>query len=405
MSPLPAGTEVDGAIPYAGQFFDKGGSVYNVMHPDFGAKGDGTTDDGSAWNSAVTNMPTAGGTIVVPQGAYVLTTAFSFASKTGIMLLLLPGVVLTGSALPAPSGTNSIVDLRNNGVATLASNATPSVAGGHLFKTGGTTTITDFDDGLLGQELKILSAHAITITDGSNILLDRSTNFVMAAGDVLVLRMFNDQVWEEVSRKVNAAVATVTLANDSTPSVANASNNNNFKTGGTTTITDFDDGVVGQTIRILAAHAITITDEVGPMLGTGILLDGSADFIMAVGDALVLTMFNDQVWEETSRKTNVARVVTFTSSDATPTVAGADKFISNATGVTITDLDDGVTGQEITIISGGATVYDTTGTNLSGSSTNITTAAGDTTRWICQNGTTWRLLGYVDISVDNSAGA
>ena len=310
MSPLPAGTEVDGAIPYAGQFFDKGGAVYNVMHPDFGAKGDGTTDDGPAWNLAVTNMPTAGGTIVVPQGAYVLTTAFSFASKTGIMLLLLPGVVLTGSALPAPSGTNSIVDLRNNGVATLDNNATPSVAGGHLFKTGGTTTITDFDDGLLGQELKILSAHAITITDGSNILLDSSTNFVMASGDALVLRMFNDQVWEETSRKTN-----------------------------------------------VARHDL------------------------AVG------------------------VVTFSSGDATPTVAGADKFISNATGVTVTDFDDGITGQEITIISGGATVYDTTGTNLSGSSADITTAAGDTTRWICQNGTTWRLLGYVDISVDNSAGA
>ena len=104
-------------------------------------------------------------------------------------------------------------------------------------------------------------------------------------------------------------------------------------------------------------------------------------------------------------RTLVPRVVTFTSADATPTVAGTTTFISNATGVTITDLLNGVAGQEITIISGGATVYDTTSTNLSGSSTNITTAAGDTTRWISEDGTTWRLLGYVDISVDNSAGA
>ena len=304
MTPLPDGTETALSFPYAGQFFDRGGAVYNVMHPDFGAKGDGATDDGPAWNLAVAATPTAGGIILVPSGAYVLTTAFSFAAKTGILLLLLPGVVLTGTALPAPTGTNSIVDLRSNGVATLANDATPSVAGGHLFETGGTTTITDFDDGLLGQELEILSAHAITITDGSNILLNGSVNFVMAAGDSLILRMFNDQVWEEVSRK-----------------------------------------------------------------------------------------------------TNTPRVVTFTSADATPSVAGADKFISNATGVTITDFDDGVAGQEITIISGGATVYDTTGTNLSGSSTDITTAAGDTTRWICEDGTTWRLLGYVDISVDNSAGA
>lgn len=89
------------------------------------------------------------------------------------------------------------------GIRTLADDATPSVAGGDLFKTGGTTTITDFDGGLLGQEIEILSGHAITITDGTNILLDGSVDFVMQAGDVLVLRMFNDQVWEEKSRKVN----------------------------------------------------------------------------------------------------------------------------------------------------------------------------------------------------------
>jgi len=97
--------------------------------------------------------------------------------------------------------------------------------------------------------------------------------------------------------------------------------------------------------------------------------------------------------------------LTFASADATPDVSTGRNFISNATGVTITDFDGGVAGQEIVVISGGATVYDTTGTNLSGSSVDITTAAGDTTRWISEDGTTWRLLGYVDISVDNSAGA
>ncbi len=203
MSPFPTGTETGGDIPYDGQFFDKGAAVYNVMHPDFGAKGDGSNDDGVAWNKVVTAMPSAGGVILVPAGTYLLTTAFSYASKTDVMLWLLPGVTLTGTALPAPAATNSILDWRLYSVATLANNATPTVAGGRLYKTGGTTTITDFDDGLLGQELEILSAHAITITDGSNILLNGSANFVMASGDVLVLRMFNDQVWVETSRQVN----------------------------------------------------------------------------------------------------------------------------------------------------------------------------------------------------------
>lgn len=88
-------------------------------------------------------------------------------------------------------------------VTTLANDATPTVLNVVLAKTGGTTTITDFDDGVVGQTFRLLSAHAVTITDATNILLNGSGNFVMAAGDVLTLTMFNDQVWEEVSRKVN----------------------------------------------------------------------------------------------------------------------------------------------------------------------------------------------------------
>lgn len=85
----------------------------------------------------------------------------------------------------------------------LANNATPTIGGATLAKTGGTTTITDFDDGIVGQTFTLLSGHAVTITDGTNMLLKGSVDFVMAAGDTLTLTMFNDQIWEEVSRKVN----------------------------------------------------------------------------------------------------------------------------------------------------------------------------------------------------------
>ena len=87
---------------------------------------------------------------------------------------------------------NDSGDIRSGGVliqtkvTTLADDATPTIEAGNLFKTGGTTTITDFDDGVVGQTIKILSAHSITITDGTNILLNGSGNFVMASGDVLV---------------------------------------------------------------------------------------------------------------------------------------------------------------------------------------------------------------------------
>ncbi len=103
-------------------------------------------------------------------------------------------------------------------------------------------------------------------------------------------------------------------------------------------------------------------------------------------------------------------VDTFTDSDATPTVAAANFFRTNTSGVTITDFDDGVDGQRITVISKGAIVYDTTTAqdadhNLDGSSVDLTTASGDTTEWINDGGSTWILLGFVDASVDNSGGA
>lgn len=107
---------------------------------------------------------------------------------------------------------------------------------------------------------------------------------------------------------------------------------------------------------------------------------------------------------------DVASIQTFDSADATPSVKGSKIFLTNATGVTITRFDNGQEGDEITLISQGATVYDTsTATRLIGSTVDITTAAGDVTLWVCEIGGTttsvWRLKGFVDVSIDNSAGA
>ena len=93
--------------------------------------------------------------------------------------------------------------LSTTAITALADDATPSVAGGRVFTTGGTTTITDFDDGVTGQEIVILAEHAITITDGTNIILHGSANFVMAASDSLTLIQKSDTKWYEVARMVN----------------------------------------------------------------------------------------------------------------------------------------------------------------------------------------------------------
>ncbi len=98
---------------------------------------------------------------------------------------------------------NNIGYADTDALITLADDATPSIAGGNLFLTGGTTTITDFDDGVLNQLIEIRSEHAVTITDGTNIILNGSANFVMAAADSLILRLKADNKWYEVSRMVN----------------------------------------------------------------------------------------------------------------------------------------------------------------------------------------------------------
>jgi hypothetical protein len=82
--------------------------------------------------------------------------------------------------------------------------ATPSVAGANVFITTGTTTITDFDDGILGQTIKIVATGSITITNNASIIkLNGAGNYNMTDTDTLTLTMFVDQVWSEVARSVN----------------------------------------------------------------------------------------------------------------------------------------------------------------------------------------------------------
>jgi hypothetical protein len=86
---------------------------------------------------------------------------------------------------------------------TLTNDATPSVEGGRLWLTGGTTTVTDFDDGVEGQTITITAEHTVTITHGTNIFLNGAVNFVMSAKDTLTLQCKADGKWYEVGRSDN----------------------------------------------------------------------------------------------------------------------------------------------------------------------------------------------------------
>ena len=105
-----------------------------------------------------------------------------------------------------------------------STDATPTIVESELFITAGTTAITDFDNGVVGDVIEILGASSILITHNSNISLRGEVSWGMVTGDTLRLAMFNDQVWEEIGRTyanaftkfklVNNVLTSSTLADD-----------------------------------------------------------------------------------------------------------------------------------------------------------------------------------------------
>ena len=87
-----------------------------------------------------------------------------------------------------------------NTIGTLADDATPSVSANSVWLTGGTTTITDFDDGVTGQVITVIAEHEIIITDGTNIFLSGSSNWTMTATATLTLICKADNKWYEIAR-------------------------------------------------------------------------------------------------------------------------------------------------------------------------------------------------------------
>jgi len=112
-------------------------------------------------------------------------------------------LVFTNAAWHFKGGTATLTGNAQTAITFTSADATPSVAVGNTFITAGTTAITDFDDGVVGQTIHILATASITITDGAPIILNGSANYTMTDTDTLTLTMFNDQVWQEVSRSVN----------------------------------------------------------------------------------------------------------------------------------------------------------------------------------------------------------
>jgi hypothetical protein len=90
-------------------------------------------DAGVVWNNTRASLPATGGIMFVPAGSYALTTAFTFGGQSNVTVLISAGVTLTGTALPAATGTNAFIDLRGGltltGPTTLGTLTTTGVVG------------------------------------------------------------------------------------------------------------------------------------------------------------------------------------------------------------------------------------------------------------------------------------
>ena len=94
------------------------------------------------------------------------------------------------------------------------------------------------------------------------------------------------------------------------------------------------------------------------------------------------------------------------ANDATPSV-GAFSNVTTGGTTTITDFDDGVTGQLLTVLCKHSLTFDFTSGqdadhNLDGSSADITADTGDILRFLSEDGTTWHLISNNDASADNN---
>lgn len=93
------------------------------------------------------------------------------------------------------------------GTVAVDQDTTPSVARVNELRTANTigTSITFFDDGLVGQELTVIFTDGITtVVASASMKLAGGVNFVATANDVLTLRRIAGGVWLEKSRSVNA---------------------------------------------------------------------------------------------------------------------------------------------------------------------------------------------------------
>ncbi|MCP3937596.1 MAG: hypothetical protein GY708_19760, partial [Actinomycetia bacterium] len=142
--------------------------------------------------------------------------------------------------------------------------ATPSILGFDQWVTANTggTLLTDLDDGVAGDRKTVLFGDSnTTVTFGSGLEGNGGVNFLAQAGDSMVCE-YDGTDWLCVVSRIASPIGTF-LDGDTTPNVSNYDTWKTNNTGGPHTITTFDNGVVGQTIKVLITDGATTIDFSG----------------------------------------------------------------------------------------------------------------------------------------------
>jgi len=89
-------------------------------------------------------------------------------------------------------------------IQTLDNTGTPAVSTGNRFQTGGTTNITDFDEGVAGQIIFVLCLHTLnfdttTAQDADHNLDGSSADLAGETGDTLMWWCTNGTTWQLIS--------------------------------------------------------------------------------------------------------------------------------------------------------------------------------------------------------------
>lgn len=162
------------------------GLFFNVKSPEFGALGDGSTDDTAAWQAAHDAAEAAGGGIVVaPPGIYNISSAVSW--KTGVHLFCMPDSVMIRQVTAAASHIAITGSVTN---ATIAAGA-PTYFIGAVLDSTVTNSATQFTVGHAGLDEVIVDSFRFCSSDfctGAGLVVGSSTGRVQVRNSEFVAR-------------------------------------------------------------------------------------------------------------------------------------------------------------------------------------------------------------------------